>query len=77
MWVDLCAPTADTLHELAGELGLHELAVEDALSEHQRPKLDHYATHLFLSCHAVPRRQPGTRTIDHDRDRLRSSATAG
>ncbi|MEA2557556.1 MAG: magnesium transporter, partial [Actinomycetota bacterium] len=35
------------------ELGLHELAVEDALAEHQRPKLDRYATHLFLSCHAV------------------------
>ncbi len=34
-------------------LGLHELAVEDALGPHQRPKLDHYATHLFLSCHAV------------------------
>ncbi len=35
------------------ELGLHELAVEDALGEHQRPKLDHYASHLFLSCHSV------------------------
>ena len=35
------------------ELGLHELAVEDALGPHQRPKLDRYATHLFLSCHAV------------------------
>ena len=32
---------------------LHELAVEDALGPHQRPKLDRYATHLFLSCHAV------------------------
>ena len=38
---------------LAEELGLHELAVEDALGEHQRPKLDHYETHLFLSAHAV------------------------
>jgi magnesium transporter len=38
---------------LTGELGLHELAVEDAFEPHQRPKLDRYATHLFLSCHAV------------------------
>jgi len=53
VWVDFCAPSKDQLHELALELGLHELAVEDALEEHQRPKLDHYATHLFLSCHAV------------------------
>src|SRR5205085_4681216 len=29
------------------------LAIEDALSEHQRPKLDRYADHLFLSSHAV------------------------
>ena len=53
VWVDFCAPTKEQLYELAVELGLHELAVEDALSEHQRPKLDHYESHLFLSCHAV------------------------
>jgi magnesium transporter len=53
VWVDLHGPSKDELHELAAELGLHELAVEDALGPHQRPKLDHYATHKFLSCHAV------------------------
>jgi Mg2+ and Co2+ transporter CorA len=53
VWVDLCEPSKGQLDELAGELGLHELAVEDALGPHQRPKLDRYATHLFLSCHAV------------------------
>lgn len=53
VWVDFCSPSKAELHELAGELGLHELAVEDALGPHQRPKLDRYATHLFLSCHAV------------------------
>ena len=53
VWVDFCGPSKEQLHELADELGLHELAVEDALGPHQRPKLDHYATHLFLSCHAV------------------------
>jgi magnesium transporter len=53
VWVDMCGPTKHELHTLADELGLHELAVEDALSEHQRPKLDHYETHLFLSSHAV------------------------
>lgn len=53
VWVDFCGPSKEQLHELAGELGLHELAVEDALGSHQRPKLDRYASHLFLSCHAV------------------------
>ena len=53
VWVDLLRPTREQLHELTAELGLHELAVEDALEPHQRPKLDRYATHLFLSCHAV------------------------
>ena len=53
VWVDFCAPSKEQLDELADELGLHELAVEDALGPHQRPKLDHYETHLFLSCHAV------------------------
>ena len=53
VWVDFCAPSKEQLHELASELNLHELAVEDALGRHQRPKLDRYATHLFLSSHAV------------------------
>jgi magnesium transporter len=53
LWVDLCGPSKHELHALAKELGLHELAVEDALSEHQRSKLDHYESHLFLSAHAV------------------------
>jgi magnesium transporter len=53
VWVDLCGPSKDEIDELAAELGLHELAVEDALGSHQRPKLDRYESHLFLSCHAV------------------------
>ena len=53
VWVDLCGPSDDELHELADELGLHELAVEDALGPHQRPKVDYYSSHLFLACHSV------------------------
>src|SRR6266511_1057050 len=53
VWADFCAPSKEQLDELGSELGLHELAVEDALEPHQRPKLDRYATHAFLSCHAV------------------------
>ena len=53
VWVDFCDPSKEQLDALAGELGLHELAVEDALGPHQRPKVDHYESHQFLSCHAV------------------------
>jgi magnesium transporter len=53
VWVDLCGPSKADLLELAGELGLHELAVEDVLGAPERPKLDRYATHLFVSSHAV------------------------
>jgi magnesium transporter len=53
VWVDFCNPTREQFQEVADELGLHELAVEDALEPHQRPKLDVYDSHLFLSTHSV------------------------
>jgi magnesium transporter len=49
VWVDLSDPSQEELAELAEELGLHELAVEDAMGPQQRPKLDRYETHLFLT----------------------------
>ena len=53
VWVDMCAPDVEDLHLVAEELGLHALAVEDATGDRQRPKLDHYASHDFLSAYAV------------------------
>lgn len=53
VWVDLCAPDTLDLKVVADELGLHELAVEDAVESAQRPKIDHYRTHDFLSMYAV------------------------
>jgi magnesium transporter len=53
VWVDLCAPTAADLDLVAEELGLHELAIEDAVNRRQRPKLDRYASHEFLNMYAV------------------------
>jgi magnesium transporter len=49
VWVDMSDPSPADLTELADELGLHELAVEDAMGPQQRPKLDRYETHLFLT----------------------------
>ncbi|MEV7041581.1 magnesium transporter CorA family protein [Amycolatopsis sp. NPDC051061] len=53
VWVDLCEPSEADLAELADELGLHHLAVEDAVQERQRPKLDRYDGHAFLTAYAV------------------------
>jgi magnesium transporter len=53
VWVDLDDPDADDLVHLAAELGLHHLAVEDALDPHQRDKYVHYEQHVFLVAHDV------------------------
>jgi magnesium transporter len=53
IWFDLCEPTAADLASISEELGLHPLAVEDAVAEHQRPKLDRYQSHCFVTSYAV------------------------
>src|SRR4051794_4995066 len=53
VWLDLCGPTEDDFAMIREEFGLHALAVEDALLPHERPKLDRYDGHLFLSAYAV------------------------
>ncbi len=47
-WIGMYRPTEDELRAVATEFGLHELAVEDALVGHQRPKLERYGETLFL-----------------------------
>lgn len=49
IWVELAQPDQALLAKLGEELGLHELAMEDALTSHQRPKLEEYGGHLFIS----------------------------
>lgn len=53
VWIDYCEPTREELATIGEELSLHALAMEDAVNEHQRPKLDRYDDHLFLSAYAV------------------------
>jgi magnesium transporter len=53
VWLDYCAPTQADLATIVEEFDLHPLAVEDAVHEHQRAKLDRYDTHLFLSAYAA------------------------
>jgi magnesium transporter len=46
-WIGLYRPTEPEMAAVAAEFGLHELAVEDAISAHQRPKLERYGDNLF------------------------------
>ena len=53
VWLDMCAPTEEDLATISEELGLHRLAVEGAVNEKQRPKVDRYDSHSFLTAYSV------------------------
>jgi magnesium transporter len=53
VWLDLRNPDHDDLTVLSEEFGLHPLAIEDAVVPHERPKLDRYQTHLFLTAYGA------------------------
>jgi magnesium transporter len=52
-WFDLHRTDVQRIKELADRLGVHPLAVEDAIEGRQRPKIDVYDEHGFLVFYAV------------------------
>jgi magnesium transporter len=56
-WLDLFDPDEQDLRLVAEEFQLHPLAIEDAVLDHERPKLDRYPGHLFLNLYAVELRE--------------------
>ncbi|HEV3464630.1 MAG TPA: magnesium and cobalt transport protein CorA [Actinomycetota bacterium] len=52
-WIGLYRPAEAQLLAVAEEFGLHELAVEDAIVAHQRPKLERYGDTLFVVLRAA------------------------
>lgn len=48
VWLGLHDPNDALMLKIQEEFGLHELAVEDAQSAHQRPKLEEYGDALFI-----------------------------
>src|SRR5215208_6627497 len=53
-WIGLYRPAEAQLLAVAEEFGLHELAVEDAIVAHQRPKLERIGEiHLFVGANFV------------------------
>ena len=53
VWLDLRNPDSDDLAVLGEEFGLHPLAIEDAIVPHERPKLDRYHSHLFMTAYGA------------------------
>jgi magnesium transporter len=48
VWLGVVEPSAEEFEAIAGEFDLHELAVEDAVKAHQRPKLEVYGDSLLV-----------------------------
>jgi magnesium transporter len=48
VWIGLFEPDEPLLRKMQEEFGLHDLAVEDALAAHQRPKIEIYENSVFV-----------------------------
>ncbi|GJE43858.1 magnesium and cobalt transport protein CorA [Methylobacterium soli] len=48
VWIGLFEPSLELLQQLQAQFSLHPLAIEDAQSAHQRPKLESYGDCLFV-----------------------------
>lgn len=63
-WLEVTSPTSEELAALRTTLGLHELALEDALREGHPPKLEEFEDHVFFIVHAPePGEEASTRKL--------------
>lgn len=53
VWVALRDATPQELATMQNEFDLHDLAIEDAINGHQRPKVEEYGETLFVVVHTV------------------------
>ena len=53
VWIGIHGPDPADLRELQHQFGLHELAIEDALELHQRPKIEAYGDGIFIVMRTV------------------------
>ena len=68
LWADLAAPTDEEFRLLGDVFGFHPLAVDDARSALQYPKVEPYPGYLYLVLHGIDlnksRSQFATRDVD-------------
>ncbi|WP_406003747.1 magnesium/cobalt transporter CorA [Streptomyces sp. NBC_00829] len=65
LWIGVHEPTEREFDLVRSEFGLHPLAVEDALTAHQRPKLEVYDDSLFMVLKPVVY-EPASDTVSTD-----------
>jgi len=53
VWLGLREADKELLQKIQEEFGLHELAIEDACSAHQRPKIEEYGDSVFMVLHTA------------------------
>src|SRR5713226_1357694 len=61
VWIGLHEPDQPLLRTVQQRFGLHDLAIEDALRAHQRPKLEIYGESLFVVLRTVQMGSEGER----------------
>jgi magnesium transporter len=67
VWLGVAEPSAEEFESIAREFGLHELAVEDAVKAHQRPKVELFGETLLVVVKTVAHPQTpadGTHAIE-------------
>ncbi|WP_291863254.1 magnesium and cobalt transport protein CorA [Bradyrhizobium sp.] len=55
VWIGLFEPSPDLLARVQSQLGLHDLAIEDAGKAHQHPKIEQYGDALFIVARTAQR----------------------
>jgi magnesium transporter len=68
VWVDLQNPSEEEGRILSDVFHFHELAVEDALSARQYPKVESYGDYLYLILHRIDFAAPEHCFQTHDVD---------
>lgn len=58
VWADICDPDSQQLRDLADELALDPLAMEDAVGHAERAKATRYASHTFITAYSVKTADP-------------------
>jgi magnesium transporter len=59
LWVDVHDPSPDELALLKRKFGFHDLALEDAMHSHMRPKIDQYDHSYFMVFYSLELNQRG------------------
>ncbi|GAB4438651.1 MAG: magnesium/cobalt transporter CorA [Chloroflexi bacterium OHK40] len=66
VWLDLEAPDGAEVALLHEEFGFHPLAIEDAVRDHERPKVDAYAGYYLIVFYSAAYRPPDEASTERE-----------